>query len=150
MEWVWGKSAVGAGHNHPTSANSSTINIISIVVIDIIYIFINIVTTIITIIDIITSTTQPVLSLPPHDESQCRYLYCYHSHHRHFFNIKHNMGAAQTVRNKDEFHVYQLQKGFILHICSGSGPEKIQQCPNKQGSFRKGDIFHPWVQFVFY
>ena len=54
------------------------------------------------------------------------------------------MGAAQTVRNKDEFHVYQLQKGFILHICSGLGPEKIQQCPNNQGSF------YPWVHFVFY
>ena len=60
------------------------------------------------------------------------------------------MGAAQTVRNKDEFHVYQLQKDFILHICSGLGPETIQQCPNEQGSFRKGDIFHPWVHFVFY
>ena len=74
VEWVWGKSAVGAGHNHPTSANSSTINIISIVVIDIIYIIINIVTTIIVIIDIITSTTQRVLSLPLHDESQRSYL----------------------------------------------------------------------------
>ena len=59
-----------------------------------------------------------------------------------FFDI--NMGATQTVGNKDEFHVYQLQKGFILHICSGLGPEKIQQCPNNQGSF------YPWVHFVFY
>ena len=66
-----------------------------------------------------------------------------------FFDIKHNMGATQTVGNKDEFHVYQLQKDFILHICSGLGPETIQQCPNEQGSFRKGDIFHPlYVLFV--